>query len=178
VHQAVVAEVIVNVRLALPPITIHADDYNALVLSAELARRVNRPYTEFLIAELRRARLCGPGELPHNVVSMGCTVTYRLTRGGTQATRRLVFEHERAKCADGLSVATPLGTALLGVRIGDHMPFRAMSGQDLEVVVEQIAQPVSAGSSGLNSQEALDRRLDHALQETFPASDPVSIVCT
>ena len=92
-------------------------------------------------------------------------------------TRRLVFEHERAKCADSLSVATPLGTALLGVRIGDHMPFRAMSGRDLEVVVEQIAHPVSAGSSGLNS-EALDRRLDHALQETFPASDPISIVCT
>ena len=113
-----------------------------------------------------------------NVVSMGCNVTYRLTSGGAKATRRLVFEHERAKWANGLSVATPLGTALLGVRIGDRMPFRAMSGQNLEVVVEQIAHPVSAGSPGLNSQEALDRRLDHALQETFPASDSVSIVCT
>jgi regulator of nucleoside diphosphate kinase len=109
---------------------------------------------------------------------MGCSVTYRLTSGGTQATRRLVFEHERAKYADGLSVATPLGTALLGVRVGDRMPFRARSGQDFEVLVERVAHPVSGGSPGLNSQEALDRRLDHALQETFPASDPVSIVCT
>ena len=167
-----------NLRLALPPITMHADDYNALVLSAELARRANRPHAKFLIAELRRARLCGRGELPRNVVSMGCTVTYRVTSGGAKATHRLVFEHERAKCADGLSVATPLGTALLGVRIGDRMPFRSMSGQDLEVVVEQIAHPVAGGSPGLNSHEALDRRLDHALQETFPASDPVSIVCT
>jgi transcription elongation GreA/GreB family factor len=170
--------VIVNGRLALPPITIHADDYNALVLGAELARRANRPHAEFLIAELRRARLCGRGELPRNVVSKGCNVTYRLTSGGTKATRRLVFEHERAKCADGLSVATPLGTALLGVRIGDRMPFRSVSGRDLEVVVEQIARPVPAEPPSLNSREALDRRLDLALQETFPASDPVSIVCT
>jgi regulator of nucleoside diphosphate kinase len=176
--RPVATEVIVNARLALPPITIHLDDYNALVLSAELARRANKPHAGFLIAELRRARLCERKELPRNVVSMGCSVTYRLTSSGAKATHRLVFEHERAKCANGLSVATPLGTALLGVRVGDRMSFRAMSGQDLEVVVEQIAHPVSAGSPGLNSQEALDRRLDHALQETFPASDPVSIVCT
>jgi transcription elongation GreA/GreB family factor len=169
---------IVNLRLALPPITMHADDYNALVLSAELAGRANRPHARFLVAELRRARLCGREELPRNVVSMGCTVTYLLTSGEAKATRKLVFEHERAKHADGHSVATPLGTALLGVRVGDCMPFRSTSGQDLEVVVEQIARPLSAGSLGLNSHEALDRRLDHALQETFPASDPVSIVCT
>ncbi|MGE0849690.1 MAG: hypothetical protein AB7O44_08725 [Hyphomicrobiaceae bacterium] len=29
-----------------------------------------------------------------------------------------------------------------------------------------------------NSREALDRRLDQALEQTFPASDPVSVVCT
>jgi hypothetical protein len=29
-----------------------------------------------------------------------------------------------------------------------------------------------------NSKSALDRRLDQALEQTFPASDPVSIVCT
>jgi hypothetical protein len=27
-----------------------------------------------------------------------------------------------------------------------------------------------------NSKSELDRRLDHALEETFPASDPVSVV--
>ena len=73
-----------NVRLALPPITIHADDYNALVLSAELARRAKRPHAGFLIAELRRARLCERKELPPYVVSMGCTVTYRFTSGGVK----------------------------------------------------------------------------------------------
>src|SRR5690349_5547397 len=86
-HQVVVAEVIVNVRLALPPITIHADDYNALVLSAELARRANRPHAGFLLAELRRARLCKRKELPPCVVSMGCTVTYRLASEEANVTR-------------------------------------------------------------------------------------------
>jgi hypothetical protein len=31
--------------------------------------------------------------------------------------------------------------------------------------------------SAWTSKEDLDRRLDRALEETFPASDPVSIVC-
>ena len=31
--------------------------------------------------------------------------------------------------------------------------------------------------SACSSKEELDRRLDRALEETFPASDPVSIVC-
>jgi hypothetical protein len=26
-------------------------------------------------------------------------------------------------------------------------------------------------------KQALDRRLDHALEETFPASDPISVIC-
>jgi hypothetical protein len=29
-----------------------------------------------------------------------------------------------------------------------------------------------------NSKSALDRRLDQALEQTFPASDPVSVICT
>ena len=148
-----------NAHLALPPITIHLDDYNALVLSAELARRANRPHAGFLIAELRRARLCERYELPRNVVSMGCSVTYRLTSSAAKATRRLVFEYERAKYANGLSVATPLGTALLGVRVGDRMPFRL--GYSLEYGVTD-AQPalmcVLFNACNIVEQDALQTR--------------------
>jgi hypothetical protein len=70
------------------------------------------------------------------------------------------------------------------------MPFR--TGQDgpwHEVVVENVqfrlvpdvsespqAAPDPAGERHDNSWEDLDRRLDEALMETFPASDPVSVI--
>ena len=36
---------------------------------------------------------------------------------------------------------------------------------------------VAAAELESNSKVALDRRLDHALEETFPASDPISVIC-
>ena len=38
------------------------------------------------------------------------------------------------------------------------------------------AQASAAPTGDPNSKRALDRRLDQALEDTFPASDPVSIV--
>jgi hypothetical protein len=35
---------------------------------------------------------------------------------------------------------------------------------------------VTASTEDSNSKRALDRRLDQALEDTFPASDPVSIM--
>jgi hypothetical protein len=43
------------------------------------------------------------------------------------------------------------------------------------VTVERIDKTLDEPT---NSREALDRRLDQALEQTFPASDPVSVVCT
>jgi hypothetical protein len=66
------------------------------------------------------------------------------------------------------------------------MPFQ-WDGQESEVLVEHVAHatadgmqsvPRRQGTSATNSKEALDRRLDHGFEETFPASDPVSVVCT
>ena len=36
---------------------------------------------------------------------------------------------------------------------------------------------VAAAELESDSKVALDRRLDHALEETFPASDPISVIC-
>jgi hypothetical protein len=83
-----------------------------------------------------------------------------------------------------------LGTALLGLRVGDRMPFRTgRDGPWHEVVVEDVrfrllpdeagaarGAPDPSGDGDGNSSDDLDRRLDEALMETFPASDPVSVI--
>lgn len=168
----------------LPPIIVHSHDYNQLVLAGTLAGRQGRPHASFLLAELRRANLCRFEEFPDGAVSMGSRITYRLKGIEAALTGTLVFEHDVDRCPDSLSIASPVGTALLGLRVGDRMPFRC-GDQECEVLVEHVVAasgtmraPCRQDVSATNSKENLDRRLDHALEETFPASDPVSVVCT
>jgi hypothetical protein len=170
----------------LPPIIVHSHDYNELVLAGTLAHRQGRPHARFLLAELRRATLCRCEEFPDGVVAIGSRVTYRLKGIEAALTGTLVFEHDADRCPGSVSIASPVGTALLGLRVGDRMPFQ-WDGQESEVLVEHVARaaadanegvPRQEGASATSSKESLDRRLDHALEETFPASDPVSVVCT
>jgi hypothetical protein len=67
---------------------------------------------------------------------------------------------------------------------------RPLDGRWCEVPMENIgidqrlrssrgltASPIAAAELESNSKQMLDRRLDQALEETFPASDPISITC-
>jgi hypothetical protein len=49
--------------------------------------------------------------------------------------------------------------------------------QRLRSTLSLTASPISAAELESNSKQALDRRLDQALEETFPASDPISVTC-
>jgi regulator of nucleoside diphosphate kinase len=170
----------------LPPIIVHSHDYNLLVLASTLACRRGRPHASFLLAELRRATLCRFEEFPDGVVAIGSRITYRLKGIEGALTGTLVFEHDAWRCPDGLSIASPVGTALLGLRVGDRMPFQ-WDGQKSEVLVEHVEDATADGKESIprrqrspatTSKGSLDRRLDHGLEDTFPASDPVSVVCT
>ncbi len=161
--------------LKLPPVTIHSHDKNDLVILATMASRAGTPDAQFLLSELRRASLCAVEAVPANVVSIGTCVTYKLGKTSVLATGTLVFPSDVNRFHDGLSVLTPLGTALLGLRVGASMPFRSTDGSASKVEVVCIG---SSRAEDINSKSALDRRLDQALAQTFPASDPVSVICT
>ncbi|MDF2809623.1 MAG: transcription elongation factor GreAB [Microvirga sp.] len=173
-----------NMRAGLPPIIIGTKDFNRLVSAAALQRTRTMPNRNFLISELRRASICDQNDLPGEVVSVRSRVTYRLGRKGRRVLQDLVFPEDLTSPQSEVSVTTALGIALLGLRSGDWMPFSARPNEvPLEVMVEDVASLPSGGepergeplSGGENSMHNLDRRLDDALAETFPASDPVSV---
>ena len=179
-----------NSIVELPPITLATHDYNRLMSATAVNRHRRSPRREFLMSELRRASLCHPADLPEDVVSTNARVTYRLNGGGRPLSQVLVYPEDLNWPGAELSVLTPLGIALVGLRVGDRMPFRTdRDGPVHEVVVEDVrfrllpdeADAASdattpSGPAGGNSRNDLDRRLDEALMETFPASDPVSII--
>jgi transcription elongation GreA/GreB family factor len=176
-----------NRTVDLPQVTIATHDYNRLMSVAAMDRHQRRPHRQFLLSELRRAALCHPDALPDDVVSTNTKVTYRLNGGGRPMAHVLVHPEDLLRLGAELSVLTPLGIAL---RVGDRMPFRTgRDGPWHKVVVEDVQlrllpdevepagnAPVPSGNGHDNSRESLDRRLDDALTETFPASDPVSVI--
>jgi regulator of nucleoside diphosphate kinase len=178
-----------NTAIDLPQVTIATHDYNRLMSIAAMENKRRKPHREFLMSELRRAALCHPGALPDDVVSTNAKVTYRIN-GGRPRAHVLVHSQDLLWPGAELSVLTPLGTALLGLRVGDRMPFRTdRDGPWHEVVVEDVqfrllpdeVEPAQDAPDPLrngdgNSRDDLDRRLDEALMETFPASDPVSVI--
>jgi regulator of nucleoside diphosphate kinase len=180
---------LMNTNIDLPQVTIATHDYNRLMSVAAMDRHERKPHRQFLMSELRRATLCHPDALPDDVVSTNANVTYRID-GGRPTAHVLVHPQDLLWLGAELSVLTPLGIALLGLRVGDRMPFRTeRSGPWHEVVVEDVQfrllpdevepggnAPDPSGERHDNAWDDLDRRLDNALMETFPASDPVSVI--
>jgi regulator of nucleoside diphosphate kinase len=129
---------LMNTAVDLPQVTIATHDYNRLMSIAAMENHQRRPHRQFLMSELRRASLCHPDALPDDVVSTNAKVTYRID-GGRPMAHVLVHPQDLLWPGAELSVLTPLGIALLGLRVGDRMPFRtSRDGPWHEVVVEDV----------------------------------------
>ena len=126
-----------NAHHDLPPITLAANDYNRLLFTAMIRQTVGGRKSNFLLEELRRARVCHPGALPEDVVSTDCRVIYRVDDEPKSRAHLPVHPADLIWPGAELSVTTPLGTALLGLRVGDRMSF-AEDGKLHEVYVEGI----------------------------------------
>ncbi|WP_201864982.1 GreA/GreB family elongation factor [Microvirga soli] len=127
-----------NMQHELPAITLATNDYNRLLCTAMIRQTNNLPAAEFLLRELRRAKVCHPGELPEDVVSTNCRVIYRLNDEPGSRAHLLVHPEDLIWSGAEVSVTTPLGTALLGLRVGDSMSFIEVDGTRHVVSVEGI----------------------------------------
>lgn len=120
---------------ALPGIAVSDTDYNELVFALGFAK--DREIRTFLAQELRRAALCHPDDLPDDVVALNCRVIFQLSGDSRIRARLLVHPQNRLCPKTEVSVLSPVGIALLGLRVGDCMPF-VERGRRREVTVGAI----------------------------------------
>jgi regulator of nucleoside diphosphate kinase len=129
----------------LPAITISSLDMDRLDALLEKLP-VNFPGRETLEAELLRADVLEPQDMPSDVVTMNSTVRFTLVQSGVSQTLTLVYPKEADGSAHKVSVFAPAGTALLGLRVGDVLSLPQLQGQTISVRVDAITyQPESAG---------------------------------
>jgi regulator of nucleoside diphosphate kinase len=125
----------------LPPLSIPARDYRKLHYVAERAVRDNHPVGPFLMAELLRANICEDDELPPDTVRLNHWVSYRMDTGWPAESRILVCPADLRNRAAQLSILSPVGAALIGLRAGSCMPYRSIEGVRHMTTAESLTPP-------------------------------------
>jgi regulator of nucleoside diphosphate kinase len=127
-------------------------DYNRLSGLIERTREqngVDRQYLNKLEAELDRAEIVSPKDIPADVVTMRSKVRLKDLVSGDSNTYSLVFPTEADFAEGKISVLAPIGTAILGFRTGDTIEWQVPSGLRKLKVEEVLYQPESAGDHNL-----------------------------
>lgn len=86
-----------------------------------------------------------PDLLPADVVSIHSRVRFRDQAAGTTFEYTLVFPAEASVFEGRVSILSPVGSALLGRRVGEKVLCRTPGGESILRVLEVVAQPEAAG---------------------------------
>lgn len=127
---------------AAPGLVLGEGDYTKL-MSLVAATQARLPEAaDDLIAEIERAEVVEAGAAPDDVVRMGSTVEYQ-PDGGRARRVTLVYPTEADIDAGKVSVLTPIGTALLGLKVGDRIGWEARDGRTQELTIRAVEPPAS-----------------------------------
>lgn len=127
---------------SIPPIVLSARDRDRLEPLARRAIAERHPVGYFLLAELRRATICAAGDLPRDAVRLDNWVSYRADWGWPVESRMLVCPDDYSNRDAQLSVLSPVGAALLGLRARTRMPYLGIEGLRHVASAESLDPPI------------------------------------
>lgn len=105
----------------------------------------DRQSLETLQGELDRAHIVEPTAIPHDVVTMNSQVRLTDLETNEEQVYTLVFPSQANLEQRKLSVLAPIGTAILGYRVGDTVEWRVPAGIKKLRIEEILYQPEAAG---------------------------------
>ena len=127
-----------NNNYSEPHITLTASDHEHLSSLARAAMRSMPEAAANLADELDRAQVLAKGHRPTDVVSMGCQVEFRDESDGRVQKVTLVDPSEADIEQGKVSVLTPVGTALIGLRIGASITWETRTGELKRLTVMNV----------------------------------------
>jgi regulator of nucleoside diphosphate kinase len=127
-------------KMKKPSITIKRTDHEKLSqLANGLMERLPELADE-LLSELERARVAGT--TPSNTVQMGATVEYG-SDDGHQRRVTLVYPQDADIAQNKISILTPIGTALLGLAVGQSIQWTTNDGRNRTLTILAVDQSAS-----------------------------------
>lgn len=139
--QALSAEIEKGKTMSRRKITITKDDLERLeaMLTSTFARAIGHSANlDDLRTELQRAEIMSPDKAPRDIVTMNSIVVLRDLDTNEKETYTLVFPEAADIANNRLSVLAPIGTAILGERVGGVVRWRVPQGWR-RLKVERVA---------------------------------------
>ncbi|QWT16603.1 nucleoside diphosphate kinase regulator [Sphingobium xenophagum] len=100
-----------------------------------------------LLGEIERATTHERGAIPADVVTMGATVEFIDEATGADRTVELVYPKHADIAASRVSILTPVGAGLIGLREGQSILWPDRSGHERRLRIVKVLQPASAHAS-------------------------------
>lgn len=117
----------------------------SLIDEAKRLNRYGNEYLEHLEIELSRGQLVSPADVPADVVTMNSKVRLRDLDTQEEMTVTLVFPGDADIAQSKVSVLAPIGTAMLGYRLGDTFTWNVPDGERRLQVESVLYQPEASG---------------------------------
>lgn len=102
-----------------------------------------------LKAELKRAVITEPQDIPHDVITMRSQVLLKDLNSGEEMICTLVYPDEADMLAGKISVLAPIGMAILGYRENDRVEWEIPEGMAQLRVEKILFQPEASGNFDL-----------------------------
>ncbi|MCC7258314.1 MAG: nucleoside diphosphate kinase regulator [Gammaproteobacteria bacterium] len=104
------------------------------------------PGKDDLEAELARAEVVAPEDVPATVVTMNSTVRFEVDSSHEEFCLTLVYPRDVDASGEKISVLAPVGSALLGLSRGDEIEWPKPGGGIMKVRIKEVTyQPEKAG---------------------------------
>lgn len=100
---------------------------------------------KLLEGELRRAVLVDAREVPTDVITMNSRVELQDLDRAEKMVFTLVFPRDANVEEDKISILAPLGTGMIGYRVGDEFEWKVPHGVRRLKVTKVLYQPEAAG---------------------------------
>jgi regulator of nucleoside diphosphate kinase len=129
-----------------PQLTLARGDHQQLTRLALAGTGHSADAADDLLHELDRAQIIEDVAVPSDVVRMGSRIRFRTGRDERNVT--LVWPAEADIASRRISVLTPVGTALIGLRAGQSITFRTRDGRPEMLTVVAVLPPEDEDDDG------------------------------
>lgn len=131
---------------ARPEITISSLDADRLYDLIEKSPESSNAVKNALEAELDRANIVEPKDIPTTIVTMNSTVKFAVTSSDEEFMLTLVYPKDLDASGLKISILAPVGSALLGLSQGDEIEWPKPGGGVIKVKITEVTyQPERAG---------------------------------
>lgn len=134
------------ILLKMKPILISDKDYQKLNQLVQVQETAKDPKAVAVLRkELKDAVVVPSEEIPQDVITMNSRIRLKKTKDAAEMEITLVYPQDADIINRKVSVLAPIGTAILGSKLGDEVRWPSAQGAVAYQIKEIVYQPEAAG---------------------------------